>query len=119
MEEAGERTREERAEEEPADLRSRLAREDEARAQTDRPHRRIVGLEPVEESFDLGLVAAVEAARDAVRRPGLVDAPVLRPARVGADGRCVDEVRHAGASDGVEDAPAAGDVRQREPVEVV
>src|SRR5215217_351414 len=48
-------------------------------------------LEAVEQALDLGLVARVERAADAGRRPALVDAAVLRARRVRADRRRVDE----------------------------
>src|SRR5215218_2443459 len=51
----------------------------------------MVILEAVEQALDLGLVARVERAADAGRRPALVDAAVLRARRVRADRRRVDE----------------------------
>ena len=68
-------------------------------------------LEAVEQPLHLGLVARVEARRDPVRRPRLVDEPVLRPRRVRADRRRVDERRNARVGDRAEDARRAVDVR--------
>jgi len=68
----------------------------------------------VEKAFDLCLVARVEARRDPVTRPVLVDESVLRAGRVGADGRRVDECAHARALHRVEQTAAAVHVDPRQ-----
>jgi hypothetical protein len=62
---------------------------------------RAIELEEVEQPLDLGLVAGVERAFDAGRRPGLIDRSRARSGRVGADRGGIYERRHLSGSDGL------------------
>ena len=112
------RVQEEGTGEEPPDPRRGLPLEDERRAQTDDSRPRMLTLEPVEPSLDLGLVASVEARADPARGPALVNGAVLRPGRVGADRGRIDERRNVRLRDGAEEARAAVDVDTPQVAEV-
>ena len=79
---------------------------------------RLLPLEAVEQALDGRLVPAVEAGREPVGRPRLVDAAVIRPGRVGADGRGIDERGHARLGRCPEDPLRAVDVHAPERLQV-
>lgn len=111
--------RKERPEEMAALLLGGPALEDEPRPHAHDADVRLGRLEVVEQPLRLRLVPRVEARGRALRRPALVDGAVLRPGRVGADGRRVDERRNAGLRHRTEDALAPGDVRLAQGTDVV
>ena len=79
------RGRQQRAREEPPDPGRRRSLEDQPRAHAHDPDRRVLALEDVEPTLDLGLVTRVEARRHPADRPALVDEAVFRTRRVRAD----------------------------------
>ena len=72
----------------------------------------MVALELVEDRLHVCLVARIEARRDPAGRPALVDRALLRPRRVRADGRCIDERWNTCGRRRLEDAARAEDVRR-------
>ena len=99
--------RHQRPEEQPGDPRPCFALEDQRLAQAHDPHIGVLGLEAVEQALHRRLVPRVVARRDPLRRPAFRHRAVLRPRRVGADRRGVDDCAHTGPSRRREDPVAA------------